>query len=143
MRPLDRFLDPRLVVRCQTIRRLTAELWEILPPEFQSHAVVVGCEKGIMSILVDSPAWATRLRFIEPQILHHFSAGDPRCERLKILVRPDFSAPRETPRGTRRAPLSRANAQALLHLAETVDDPQLAQALQRLVRHTRAAGRQE
>ena len=143
MRPLDRFLAPDMVVRCQTIRRLTAELWEILPLEFQGHAVVVGCEAGIMSILVDSPSWATRLRFSETQILHRFSTGDPHCERLKILVRPDFSAPRETPRSTRREPISRANAQALLHLAETVDDPQLAQALQRLVRHTSAADSQE
>lgn len=143
MRPLDRFLNPELVVRCQTIRRLTAELWELLPVEFHGHSVVVGCEAGIMSILVDSPAWATRLRFSEAQILRHFNTGDRRCERLKILVRPDFSAPRETPRGVAREPLSGAAAQALLHLAETVDDPQLAQALRRLVRHAHAVDHQE
>ena len=135
MRPLDRFLNPKLVVRCQTIRRLTAELWELLPAEFHGHSVVVGCEAGIISILVDSPAWATRLR--------HFNTGDRRCERLKILVRPDFSAPREAPRGVVREPLSQANAQALLHLAATVDDPQFAQALRRLVRHAHGADGQE
>ncbi len=132
-----------MVVRCQTIRRLTAELWELLPLEIQGHAVVVGCEAGIMSILVDSPAWATRLRFSEAQILRHFNTGDRRCERLKILVRPDFSAPRATPQGVIREPLSGATAQALLHLAETVDDPQFAQALRRLVRRAHGVGCQE
>jgi hypothetical protein len=143
MRPLDRFLDPDLVARCQTIRRLTAELWEILPAEFQTHAVVVGCNSGIMSILVDSPAWATRLRFIEAQILRRLRTGDPPCERLKILVRPGFSASRETPQGVHRAPLTRAAALALLDLAATADDPRLARALQRLARHAGADNAQE
>lgn len=143
MRPLDRFLDRDLVVRCQTIRRLTAELWEILPLEFQGHAVVVGCEAGNISILVDSPVWATRLRFMEAQILRSFSGGDPPCERLKVLVRPDFSTSRPPPRGVSREPLSQANALALLHLADSVDDPGLAQALHRLVGHASEIDRQE
>ncbi|MDH3714238.1 MAG: DUF721 domain-containing protein [Gammaproteobacteria bacterium] len=143
MRPLDRFLDPAMVVRCQTVRRLTAELWEILPTEFQTHAVVVGCNSGIISILVDSPVWATRLRFIEAQILRRFSAGDPPCARLKILVRPDFSAPRETPPGVRRAPLSRATALALLDLAATAGDSRLTRALQRLASHASSIDAQE
>ncbi len=143
MRPLDQYLHPDLVARCQSIRRLTAELWAALPPEFKGHPVVVGCEAGTLSILVDSPAWATRLRFAEPQILRRFGGGDPPCRRLKIIVRPGESAPREAPQGDRRARLSRTSAQALRHLAETVDDPQLAQALRRLVRHAGAAGCQE
>jgi hypothetical protein len=132
-----------MVVRCQTIRRLTAELWEILPAEFQTHVVVVGTNSGIMSILVDSPAWATRLRFIEGQILRRFRTGDPPCARLKILVRPGFSPPRETPQGVHRAPLSRGTASALLDLAATADDPRLTLALQRLARHTSADDAQE
>lgn len=142
MRPLDRYLHPDLVARCQSIRRLTARLWAVLPPEFKGHPVVVGCEDGILSILVDSPAWATRLRFAEPQILRRFSLEDPGCRRLKIIVRPG-SAPREATRRSRRAPLSEDSARALRHLAETVDDPQLEQALRRLVRHARAGGSQE
>lgn len=138
MRPLDRFIRPELVVRCQTLRRLTAELWENLPLEFQGHAVVVGCDAGILSVLVDSPAWATRLRFIEAQIVRHFRVADPPCGRLKILVRPHFSAPRETPRPVPREPIGEASAHALLHLAATVDDPQFAQALRRLARHAGA-----
>ena len=134
IRSLDSFLDSRLVSRSQRLRRLTAELWEQLPPDLHGHCVVVGCDDEILSVLTDNSAWATRLRFMEPQLIAHFRNATPACTRLKIVVRPAIEDPHTTRARTERAPLSASVKRGLDALADEIDDESLRAALKRLSR---------
>ncbi len=136
MRSLERLIDPALVARCQHIRHLTARLWESLPPEFLGNCMVIGSDDGIISIVGENAAWATRLRFFEPQILEVFHKAGTPCSRLRVSVRPLPADPlaQRPPPPSRPSPPAPESVKALRQLAEDEAHPELSAALQRLAR---------
>lgn len=55
-----------------------------------AHAEPVSLRDGLLVVSVTEPAWATQLRFLEPEILGRLAdtAGAPVAERIEVRVRP-------------------------------------------------------
>jgi hypothetical protein len=114
--------------------KLEQALKRALPADLKPHLRGAHLRDATLVVLADGPAWATRLRFLEPELK---AALDPRTRRdvRRVAVRvhlPDPAA-RPRPKPAPRA-LSAAASAALDASSARVKDPALAAALSRLAR---------
>lgn len=129
-----------LVTRTRQLKRLTREFRSLLDQELASHCYIGKLETTTLCIYVDSAAWATRLRFQVPQLipqLQRLESAFSKLERIqvKILTQHEQAiSPATTTVGSGPV-MSFENANAIKSLSNSIEDPALQQALQRLARH--------
>lgn len=105
-----------------------------LPDEVAAHcrgAVVAG---DTLTLYVDAPAWATRLRFLAPSLLRQLAATDPQVRHCLIRVLPPGELPRSARLPERPARVSESASLTVHSAAAATDSPGLAAALRRLAR---------
>ncbi|NOX08966.1 MAG: DUF721 domain-containing protein [Gammaproteobacteria bacterium] len=112
---------------------LTDLLHEIIPFAMHQH-----CQAGILHdkllvIITNSAAWATRLRYLTPQIIQHMKKRyRAPINKIQVKIRPQAKEPQKP---TRQATtLSKENAELLKKTANSIQDPELAEALLKLSR---------
>lgn len=111
----------------QTLRRA-------LPPYLKPHLRGAHLRDATLVILADGPAWATRLRFLEPELK---AALDVRTRRdiRRVAVRVQLPDPAARPRSVPEPRVLSAAASAALDASSArIKDPALAAALTRLAR---------
>jgi predicted nucleic acid-binding Zn ribbon protein len=67
------------------------ERWEqIVGPELARHARLESLRDGVAVIAVDSPPWATHVRFLEPTIVEHVATaiGESLIQSIRVRVEP-------------------------------------------------------
>ena len=122
-----------LVTRTKQLSRLTQVLRQQLDPDLASHCYIGNLDRDCLVILVDSAAWASKLRFYSQNILPQLRAAHQNfseIQQVKVKVlsqsvsapEPEFQKPR----------MNKENAKGLTTLADSVDDPNLQAALARL-----------
>ncbi|MEE8527778.1 MAG: DciA family protein [Gammaproteobacteria bacterium] len=78
-----------LTRQAQEFSRLTESLRALLPADLRPHILGVTRTAGRAVILTDSAAWASRLRFLRPQIEEALAQIlDEAVENVSIKVRP-------------------------------------------------------
>jgi len=115
---------------------LLKQVREALPAPLAPHCSRAIPRGEVLILLVESSAWASRLRYAGRELLRQLQRRRLRFTRVQIRVTLD---PRPLPprtAGRRALPLSAQNAALLQNLAESVDDEGLKTALRRLSRHT-------
>jgi len=127
-----------LVTRTRQLRRWTGLFRSQIDAELAPHCYLSSIDEAILTVYVDSAAWATRLRFQVPQLIPQLRTINPIFSKLeKILVKvlpPSYSATGKPSRQTGPT-MSSENANGINSLSESIDDQPLQQALQRLARH--------
>lgn len=115
--------------------KLFAELIPILPQSVLDHLLRVLAKDGEWLLLVDSPAWASRLRYQSTQLVGQLRKKGIKLKRIRVKVALPITHP-VSKRSTRRAmPLSTKNADLLRLAADSIEDDDLSRALIRLSRH--------
>ena len=111
------------------------QLRPLLPPPMGEHCVRAIAKKGDLILLVDSPAWASRLRYLSQNLTQQLRQKGLAVRRIQVKV--TIASSRKLHReGMRRAnPLSPSNAKLLSSVAECVGDDALRSALLRLSQH--------
>ncbi len=73
----------------QSIQKIDEIFRASLPCPLEQHCYVANLRDKILIIHTDSPLWATRLRYLTPEILRnwHNNPTMPIIERLKIRIR--------------------------------------------------------
>ena len=131
-RPLQRLLDGSLqeiAERARLLDRLTAEVRRLLP-EAGAHCQVANLRGGELIVQVDSPAWATRLRYQGKALVGQLQRrGFPELKTVRVRVAPQ-GGPKPAP--ARRARLSSSSGELLRQTAAAVDNEALRAALERL-----------
>jgi hypothetical protein len=126
-----------VVDHARHLRLLTEQLGSQLPAPLAQHCRVGNIDENCLILQVDSPTWATRLRYLAPALLAALRQ-QPGLEHLystRIKVRPaPFSAAPPPASGLR---LSEQAAAGIREAARTSPYPALQAALLRLSRHTR------
>jgi hypothetical protein len=103
-----------------------------LPAPLDRHCLHTTVDKGILILTTDSPSWASRLRFLAPELLKELAGGKVSVESCRIRVQP-VAGPGGASQGKRsEARLSPAAANHLREAATGMDDPELAEAFRRL-----------
>ena len=128
-----------LVTRTRQLRRLTRLLREQLDETLAPHCYIGTLEPSALTILVDSAAWASRLRFESSQIADKLRAVHPafaRLEQIRVKIITDLGSDTATApvRSKVRPHISQLNANIINSLADSIDDAALHDALQRLAR---------
>ena len=122
-----------LVTQTNELKRLTRLLQAELNPSLAPHCHVARLTPPQLTIVVDSPAWSTRLRFQSPALLrqltrkHQIFQGVTHIEIKIYPARLQRRAPPSAPRH-----ISPDAATVITDMAGSIDDPGLKQALLRL-----------
>jgi hypothetical protein len=122
----------------QRIDQLQQLLASQLQPAAREHCHVASWREGRLLLIVTDGHWATRLRYQQTRLLRQLKAFEvfAGLQRIIFKVQPSVggsSAPVTEGR------LSPAAAESLQATAETVSDPRLREALERLARHGKAS----
>lgn len=129
-----------LVTRTRQLKRLTRGFRSLLDNELAPHCYIGNLEATTLSIYVDSAAWATRLRFQVPQLIPKLRQLEPIFSNLENLQVKILTQRDEAPSAQLMSPgpvMSADNGNIIKSLSNSVDDPSLQRALQRLARHAR------
>jgi hypothetical protein len=124
----------RVVAHGFRLRSLAVALHKALPSSLAGHCHLVNVRGNHIILQVESPSWATRVRFCVPGILDALrrEAGTE-LHSVDIRVRPPDAGRGST--AAVRARLSAEAAEILRTAASYTLDPALRGALQRLSRH--------
>lgn len=126
-----------LIKRAEALASLNARLQQLLPQPMAQHCSVATLDRSRLVIVTSSPVWATRLRLLQPKIIHAFR--DFRINSVTAQVIPaNEPEPAPAPR-PRQAPSPEA-ARLLSELADSASDPHLKRALRHLATRGGAQG---
>jgi len=115
---------------------LLKQVRECLPSPLDQHCTGAIPRGEVLTLLVKTSAWASRLRYLGRDLLAQLQRRQIRFKRLHIKVSVEARLGKPSSTSRRATPLSRENAELLRSLGESQDDDQLKSALQRLSRHT-------
>lgn len=104
----------------------------VLAAELRPHCLHATLEGGRLCLLTDSPVWASRLRFVAPELLVALGAQGTVATEVRVRIAP--AAGQGSGMGGERAAarLSQATVAHLRVAAATMEDADLAAALLRL-----------
>lgn len=102
-----------------------------LPPPLDTHCLHATLHEGALTLVTESPVWASRLRFFAPEISRALSADYGRISGCRVRVRPQVVAAEHR---DGRPTLSQATVDHLLQAAAGAQDEAIAEALRRLAR---------
>jgi len=105
-----------------------------LTRSMQPHCKVANYRENILYLHVDSPSWATRLRFTVPELISQLKNTKELNELKDIQILPAKSTQRDKTLSQEKLELSKETAEQLICLANYVTDPKLALALRRLAK---------
>jgi predicted nucleic acid-binding Zn ribbon protein len=90
-RSLDRLLRSLGGPRARTVRSVFDDWAEVVGEPVASRARPVSLRRGRLVVAVPDSAWATQLRFLEPQLLAKLADafGDDEVTAIDIRVRPE------------------------------------------------------
>lgn len=94
-----------LAAHAERMSGLTAALREALGPELAPHLVAATLDEDgrVLSLVADSPAWASRLRFAGREILAAVTTPARRPQRCRVRVSPPRDEPRPSGRDAARS----------------------------------------
>lgn len=103
----------------------------VLPDNLASHLRGVSIEQQMLICLVDGPNWASKLRFFEQSLLHHYDQNLPHLKlnqiHFKIMIESDKPASLKRPANRPDA----KSAEQMKKLSENLP-PKVANALTKL-----------
>jgi len=122
-----------LVTQGREFQRLTRLLQNELDPSLAPHCRIGGFAPPRLTIVVDSPAWSTRLRFQSPGLVRQLSNKYKEFQgvsNIEVKIYPARLKRRTPPTVPRQ--ISPAAADGITRMANSIDNPNLKQALLRL-----------
>lgn len=127
-----------LVTHARQLGHLSDIIQAMLEPSLADHCHLAHFDGSRMVIVADSPAWATRLRFSVDTLvsqLQQYSNKFHRLSKIEVAVRPQLP---DLPQvNVVERTISVEAAQYIEESADSVEDPDLKQALQRLASRQR------
>lgn len=140
MKHIDHQLNHALVSKARHLEQLTALLDAQLPHETSGHYHVAAIDKSTLTIVTDSPVWASRLRQLGPDIIRMISEqSGKQVQHVKIISRHgSIRAPLE-PRPAVDREMSETASQQLAQSASHIEDEALSEALLKLSRRGKRA----
>ena len=126
--------QPRaLLQRADATAQLERRIRQQLPETIAPHCRIAALERNRLTLLVESSAWATRLRYLSAQLLTTLRRDPDLAGLVTIQIRIASPAPLPAPQSA-PPPISAESAHQLQTCAERIADPRLREPLLRLAR---------
>jgi hypothetical protein len=142
MRPVSKIVASgttynSLVKQLSAQRALYHQLKQLLPPPLDSQLKAAVLQNGNLTLFVPSPVWASRFRYLLPQLQNQLQQSGFRVAKARTSILPsDTSKPAKVNQRNRPI-LSQAASKQLRESAKTIKDRSLQDALVRLSRHAK------
>jgi len=90
---LDRVLGHLRAPAARTVKTVFTEWPALAGPQLAAHAQPIALRDGELVVEVDDAAWASQLRWLEPELRTRLEAlpGGPRIDRIRFRLRPEPS----------------------------------------------------
>jgi len=87
---LDRVLGYLRAPAARTVKTVFTEWQALAGPQLAAHAQPIALRDGELLVEVDDPAWASQLRWLEPELRTRLEAlpGGPKIDRIRFRLRP-------------------------------------------------------
>ncbi|MDH5256596.1 MAG: DUF721 domain-containing protein [Gammaproteobacteria bacterium] len=143
--PIAKFLSGRakniapLIAEAKRLTQIKIILNQSLDHELTKHLQVSRLENNQLRLIVDSPAWATRLRYKQSEIINRFQnyAITKVIKSIHIKISPATVANNKTKTKTNPISLSTKSAGQMLDEIEAITDSNLKEALIRITKHAK------
>ncbi len=128
----------RLLKQAENLSKLQLLVHQYLAPAQREQLQLGGYDDGALTLVVADAAWATRLRYQQERLVqqlrqHAEFAG---LQRIRLKIRPASDAPPDL--HEERRYLSDTASENIRQGAESIEDPELREALQRLAKNIRS-----
>lgn len=136
---LQRKQSNPLILEAKRLAKVKMIINQSLDSQISEHVEVASLNKNTLTLVTDSPVWATRVRYMQNQILSQLRkfTFTKYIHKIYIKVRPmDFYENRNQKRENTLS-LSKGSAKKMLQEIDSVKDPALKAALLRLTKHAK------
>lgn len=135
MKHLNKFIDPAIYSGISVNTRVMSLVSECLPIDFTAHIECIGISGQSLSLVADSAARSSQLRFYTDAILTALNKnGFAQINHIKITNNTAHTSATPAVRVSSRATsLSRRTCELILSTARTIEDDRLRRALHKLV----------
>ncbi len=125
-----------LLKRARSLQRMEQAVLGLLPEDLAGHCSVMNLKREILILGARSSAWAARLRFAAPEFIKQLQCQlSLNVVAIEVQVIPE--AREHQPASRKPVAISADNANLLAQTANSVDHPELREALYRLAAKTR------
>lgn len=139
---LDKFLNSSnpelegLVTHAKQLRRLQGQFQHVVSENLAKNCQVANFQQGILTLCCQSAAWATRAKMDKMQIVAVLreSSTFSHLDDIRVITNPVTQAI-EKKEKIKEISMSDQSASIISSMAESISDPDLSSALQRLARH--------
>jgi len=110
-----------------------------LDQQLTDHFEVAKARNGQLLLLVDSPVWATRIRYMQNDIINRLKSYGitKNIHTISIKVRPIEFSRRQTKGNINPLSISKESAKRMLDEINSITDPELKLALLRITKHAK------
>ena len=126
----------KLVATAENLIALEQKLCSILPPPLNLHCKISGLSNQSILLITDSSVWATKLRFMTPEILKFMKSecSSSRLKSVRISIRPEVY--NKTSQPGRKITLTTATSRIIKNIANNIHDDELRSSLHKIARHS-------
>ena len=112
---------------------------QALDEQVADHLAVAKMENGVLTLIADSPVWATRIRYMQNEIINRLKnyAITKSIFKISVKVRPFSHSYQQKKRQQNQLYLSQSSADKMLETIKTISDPELKSALLRITKHVK------
>ena len=112
---------------------------QALDQQIADHIEIGKAHNGVLTLVADSPVWATRVRYMQNEIINRLKnyAITKHIFKITIKVRPIDYSRQAKKREHSRLSLSQNTANKMLEAINSISDPALKSALLRITKHVK------
>lgn len=132
-----------LRARLEAQNALKEQVRKCLPTPIDEQIESAVLHSRTLTLWVNSPVWASRLRYLAPQLLRQLKQEGLLLERIQPRIQVERAKKTVKRRSGRKIQLSDGSAEALRHTADSIQDRSLREALIRLSRHRKSVERDQ
>jgi len=129
-----------IVAKTARLKSVDQLITSLLPSPLHTNIEIAGVRQQTLTLLCASSVIASRVRFLETELLEALNGDErlPSVIKIRAVVRQQWqpdTPTKNTSDQTSEPAISRAAAQLIEQTSEAISNPHLASALKRLARH--------
>ncbi|MCU7933151.1 MAG: DUF721 domain-containing protein [Candidatus Thiodiazotropha sp. (ex Codakia rugifera)] len=122
--------------RLSAQKALYQQIKSYLPTPLETQLKAAVLQDGILSLFVVSPVWASRFRYLLPQLQRQLRENGVTVDRVRTRILPSNTANPFSKKQKQKIKLSRESSKQLRQAAASIDDKALKEAILRLSQHS-------
>jgi len=128
-----------IVSEARRLNEIKIIISQSLDQQVADHIEVAKARSGVLTLITDSPVWATRIRYTQSEIINSLKnyAVTKNIHSLSVKVQPIEFSHQQKKHKRKTLSISHESARRMLDTIDSISDPQLKLALIRITKHAK------